>query len=248
MIAFWGYDGFLYSIGYLAGWIVALFVIAEPMKRLGKFTFADALDAKFGSRGIKLAAGTSTLVVSLFYLIPQMVGAGTLVKPLLGLPHWAGVVLVGAVVIMIVVTAGMVSTTWVQFIKGALLVVLCSVLTVMILVRGHWAGGNRSPEQDHVPYSLEIFDEGFRQQHPNEFRRWTAAQATGNLDGPVPELVAATGEWEGKPYLRFRANDDQHPLVIRTGVKQSTGQTYCVLRQTVKRVDNVTSGIGAAQS
>src|SRR4029079_5575019 len=119
MIAFYGYDGFLYSIGYLAGWICALFVIGEPMKRLGKFTFADALDAKFGSRGIKLAAGVSTLVVSLFYLIPQMVGAGTLVKPLLGLPHWAGVVLVGAVVIMIVVTAGMVSTTWVQFIKGA---------------------------------------------------------------------------------------------------------------------------------
>src|SRR5689334_13047263 len=151
MIAFYGYDGFLYSIGYLAGWIVALFVIAEPMKRLGKFTFADALDAKFGSRGIKLAAGVSTLVVSLFYLIPQMVGAGTLVKPLLGLPHWAGVVLVGAVVIMIVVTAGMVSTTWVQFIKGALLVVLCSVLTVMILVRGHWGGGHRSPERGDVP-------------------------------------------------------------------------------------------------
>ena len=59
MIAFYGYDGFLYSIGYLAGWIVALFVVAEPMKRLGKFTFADALDAKFNSRGIKLAAGIS---------------------------------------------------------------------------------------------------------------------------------------------------------------------------------------------
>jgi len=75
MIAFYGYDGFLYSIGFLAGWIVALFVIAEPMKRLGKFTFADALDAKFDSRGVKLAAGVSTLAVSIFYLIPQMVGA-----------------------------------------------------------------------------------------------------------------------------------------------------------------------------
>ena len=78
MIAFYGYDGFLYSIGYLAGWIVALFVVAEPMKRLGKYTFADALDAKFQSKGIKLAAGISTLVVSIFYLIPQMVGAGAL--------------------------------------------------------------------------------------------------------------------------------------------------------------------------
>ena len=78
MIAFYGYDGFLYSIGYLAGWIVALFVIAEPLKRLGKFTFADALDSQFNSRGIKLAAAISTLVVSIFYLIPQMVGAGAL--------------------------------------------------------------------------------------------------------------------------------------------------------------------------
>jgi cation/acetate symporter len=136
MIAFYGYDGFLYSIGYLAGWIVALFVIAEPMKRLGRFTFADALDSKFNSPGIKLAAGISTLVVSVFYLIPQMVGAGVLVQPLLALPHWAGVVLVGTIVILIVVTAGMVSTTWVQFLKGTLLVFFSAILTWMILQKG----------------------------------------------------------------------------------------------------------------
>jgi cation/acetate symporter len=136
MIAFYGYDGFLYSIGYLAGWIVALFVVAEPMKQLGKFTFADALDARFQSSGIRLAAGISTLVVSVFYLIPQMVGAGALVTPLLGFDQWVGVVLVGAVVILIVVTAGMVSTTWVQFLKGGLLVVFSALLTWMILDRG----------------------------------------------------------------------------------------------------------------
>ncbi len=136
MIAAYGYDGFLYSIGFLAGWVVALFVIAEPMKRMGKFTFADALDAKFNSRGIKGAAGVSTLVVSIFYLIPQMVGAGSLIQPLLGLPHWVGVVMVGVVVIMIVVTAGMVSTTWVQFLKGSLLVIFSTVLVVMLLQKG----------------------------------------------------------------------------------------------------------------
>src|SRR5438105_2757940 len=108
MIAFYGYDGFLYSIGYLAGWVVALFVIAEPIKRLGKYTFADALDSKFNSRGIKLAAAVSTLLVSLFYLIPQMVGAGSLVKPLLGIRAEIGVMIVGFTVILIVVTAGMV--------------------------------------------------------------------------------------------------------------------------------------------
>ena len=95
MIAFSGYDGFLYSIGFLAGWIVALFVIAEPIKAMGRFTFADALDSRFNSRGIKLVVAISTLVVSIFYLIPQMVGAGALITPLLGLPHAAGVVLVG---------------------------------------------------------------------------------------------------------------------------------------------------------
>jgi len=136
MIAFYGYDGFLYSIGYLAGWIVALFVVAEPLKRLGRYTFADALDANFNSKGIRVAAGISTLAVSIFYLIPQMVGAGVLVQPLLGLEHWHGVVLVGAVVIMIVVTAGMVSTTWVQFLKGSLLVVFSAILTWLILDRG----------------------------------------------------------------------------------------------------------------
>ncbi|CAN5713011.1 cation acetate symporter [soil metagenome] len=142
MIAFYGYDGFLYSIGFLAGWVVALFVIAEPIKRLGKFTFADALDAKFHSRGIKLAAAISTLIVSIFYLIPQMVGAGALVKPLLGFPHWAGVLIVGVVVTIIVVTAGMVSTTWVQFIKGSLLVAFCAMLTVAILGRGFTVTGD----------------------------------------------------------------------------------------------------------
>jgi cation/acetate symporter len=144
MIAFYGYDGFLYSIGYLAGWVVALFVIAEPLKRLGRYTFADALDNQFRSRAIKLIAAVSTLVVSVFYLIPQMVGAGVLIKPLLGFPHWAGVVIVGAVVILIVATAGMTSTTYVQFLKGSLLLIFTAGLTVMILQRGFTA--DASPE------------------------------------------------------------------------------------------------------
>ena len=136
IIAFYGYDGFLYSIGFLAGWVVALFVVAEPLKRLGKYTFADALNSKFQSRTITLSAGISTLLVSVFYLIPQMVGAGALIKPLLGFEYWQGVVLVGVIVVLIVATAGMVSTTYVQFIKGGLLVLFSGILTVLILNRG----------------------------------------------------------------------------------------------------------------
>ena len=136
MIATVGYDGFLYSIGYLAGWIVALFVVAEPMKRMGKYTFTDALDSKFNSKGIQLTAAISTLVVSIFYLIPQMVGAGVLVTPLLGLPHYVGVIMVGAIVITIVATAGMTSTTYVQFLKGSLLIIFSTVLCICLFIRG----------------------------------------------------------------------------------------------------------------
>ena len=136
MIAFFGYDGFLYSIGYLAGWVVALFVVAEPMKRLGKYTFTDALDAKFNSKGIQLMAAISTLVVSLCYLIPQMVGAGVLVTPLLGLDHMWGVIMVGVIVTVIVATAGMTSTTYVQFLKGGMLIIFSTILCISIFYKG----------------------------------------------------------------------------------------------------------------
>jgi cation/acetate symporter len=136
LIAFFGYDGFLYSIGFLAGWIVALFVIAEPMKRRGTFTFPDALNSSFKHPGIQLAAGLSVLVVSLFYLVPQMVGAGVLVEPLLGIPHHWGVIIVGSVVIFIVAIGGMSSTTWVQFFNGGLLLIFAGILTVAVLTRG----------------------------------------------------------------------------------------------------------------
>lgn len=136
MIAFSGYDGFLYSIGYLAGWVVALFVVAEPMKRLGKYTFTDALDSKFNSKSIQLMAAISTLVVSICYLIPQMVGAGALVKPLLGLPREWGVIMVGTIVIFIVSTAGMKSTTYVQFIKGGLLILFSCILVFSVCQKG----------------------------------------------------------------------------------------------------------------
>ena len=193
MIAVSGYDGFLYSIGFLAGWIVALFVVAEPMKRLGKFTFADALDAKFNSKGIKLAAGISTLVVSVFYLIPQMVGAGALVEPLLGLPHWAGVVMVGSVVIMIVVTAGMVSTTWVQFLKGSLLVFFSAILTWMILERGF----STKPQGENQKTFRTIGPIAADSTSPDSEEYATLIAQTGGT------VIPATGSWIGSDFVQF---------------------------------------------
>lgn len=210
MIAFYGYDGFLYSIGYLAGWIVALLVIAEPLRRMGKFTFADALDSQFQSRGIKLAVAISTLVVSVFYLIPQMVGAGVLIQPLLGLAHYWGVLLVGAVVILIVTTAGMVSTTYVQFLKGSLLVIFTLILTVMILNRG------LTTEQAPDSNSYQFETKG---PFPSkDFENLTAKDL-----GFKGEIVAESGKWKGEPYVRI--NDGKMTTVwykAKTGKAQIT--------------------------
>jgi len=188
MIAFYGYDGFLYSIGYLAGWVVALFVVAEPLKRMGRFTFADALDGRFNSRGIKLAAAISTLVISVFYLIPQMVGAGALMRPLLGFSHVAGVITVGVTVVLIVVTAGMVSTTYVQFIKGGLLVFFCALLTVMILKRGLAVDPGQSGGRNYLP------------------RR---ATLVANLPPQGMTPLEPGKAWAGKPYIRARDAADR---------------------------------------
>ena len=196
MIAFYGYDGFLYSIGYLAGWVVALFVIAEPLKRMGKYTFADALDSQFNSRGIKLSAAISTLVVSIFYLIPQMVGAGALVKPLLGFPHYVGVILVGTIVTLIVVTAGMVSTTYVQFLKGSLLVIFSTVLAVMILNRG-------LSLPDTSQAARRTSAAGFARPTLDAIESGAEVQTSSGPQTPLPTL----GGWIGRPY--FRLKDDQ---------------------------------------
>ncbi len=223
MIAFFGYDGFLYSIGYLAGWIVALFVIAEPMKRLGKYTFADVLDANFHSRGIRLAAGISTLVVSIVYLIPQMVGAGALVQPLLNLPHWFGVVLVGTIVIGIVVSAGMVSTTWVQFLKGSLLVLFSAWLTGLILYRGlEVRSGGRDGHE-------------FRNLGPFTAEQLQSGSLTG-AGGQLCEVVPASGDWVNAPFVRLR-HGSTGPITAWLRDEQSDGRVLLRECQTIATVD-----------
>ncbi len=224
MIAFYGYDGFLYSIGFLGGWIVALLIVAEPLKRLGRYTFADALDNKFNSRAIKLTAAISTLVVSIFYLIPQMVGAGALVQPLLGFPHAVGVIVVGLLVTMIVVTAGMVSTTWVQFIKGTLLVLLCAIISVMILFRGV-----TTKPTDAAGKELRILQRGVQE-----------AEVTGKLGVTV---LPEDGTWVGKPYLRVQ-NTAGVVSVWRKDVNGllSEAQTLTVLKDGKKLANGLPRG------
>lgn len=221
MIAFYGYDGFLYSIGYLAGWIVALFVIAEPLKRLGKYTFADALDSKFQSPGIKLAVAISTLAVSIFYLIPQMVGAGVLIQPLLELPHWAGVLLVGTVVILIVTTAGMVSTTYVQFLKGSLLVIFSLILTVMILNRGLTTEPMSGEKTTYQVTAL------------GPFSKQKLETMSGDELVEASTILPPTGAWKGKPFVRTKDNQNGIISVWRVAPSTDADQVQLYSTQTI---------------
>jgi len=136
-IAINGYDGFLYSIGFLVAWLVALLLVAELMRNTGKFTMADVLSFRLSQRPVRVAAATTTLVVCFFYLLAQMAGAGGLVSLLLGINDRVGqsvvVAVVGAIMIIYVLIGGMKGTTWVQIIKAALLISGAAVMTVWVL-------------------------------------------------------------------------------------------------------------------
>ncbi len=116
-----GYDGMIYAVGFLVGFPMILFLIAEPLRNLGRFTFADVAAYRLSEVPVRLVAGVNTLVIVLFYLIAQMVGAGKLIELLFGLPYIAAVVLVGVLMMAYVVFGGMRATTWVQIIKAVLL-------------------------------------------------------------------------------------------------------------------------------
>jgi cation/acetate symporter len=138
-IALNGYDGFLYSIGFLVAWLVALLLVAELMRNTGKFTMGDVLAFRMRQRPVRAAAATSTLAVSFFYLLAQMAGAGILVSLLLGISSDAGqavvIAVVGVIMIIYVLVGGMKGTTWVQIIKATLLIAGAAVMTVWVLGR-----------------------------------------------------------------------------------------------------------------
>ncbi|MFE7509406.1 cation acetate symporter [Promicromonospora sp. NPDC057488] len=138
-IAVNGYDGFLYSIGFLVAWLVALLLVAELLRNTGKFTMADVLSFRLKQRPIRLAAALSTLAVVFFYLLAQMAGAGGLVALLLGITDKGGqglvIAVVGALMILYVLVGGMKGTTWVQIIKATLLILGAGAMTIWVLAR-----------------------------------------------------------------------------------------------------------------
>ncbi|EPH46933.1 cation acetate symporter [Streptomyces aurantiacus] len=138
-IALFGYDGFLYSIGFLVAWLVALLLVAEPLRNSGRYTMGDVLAYRMRQRPVRTAAGTSTIVVSIFYLLAQMAGAGVLVSLLLGITTDTGkiliVALVGVLMIVYVTIGGMKGTTWVQMVKAVLLITGTVLITFLILLK-----------------------------------------------------------------------------------------------------------------
>jgi cation/acetate symporter len=133
MVSLRGYDGLIYSIGFLVGWPIVMFLIAEPLRNLGKFTFADVVAFRLKQKPVRVASSVGSLMTIVFYLIAQMVGAGALINILFGLPYEIAVIIVGLVMISYVLFGGMLATTWVQIIKAVLLLSGATFLVIMTL-------------------------------------------------------------------------------------------------------------------
>ena len=135
LVALSGFDGLIYSIGFLVGWPVVMFLIAEPLRNLGKYTFSDVVAFRLRQSPVRVAAAVGSLAVVAFYLIAQMVGAGNLIRLLFGLDYEIAIVIVGVVMLMYVLFGGMLATTWVQIVKAGLLLAGALMLALMALSR-----------------------------------------------------------------------------------------------------------------
>jgi cation/acetate symporter len=170
MVALKGYDGLIYSIGFLVGWPIITFLMAERLRNLGKFTFADVAAFRFEQKPVRIFAASGTLVVVAFYLIAQMVGAGQLIKLLFGLEYYVAVIIVGGLMMVYVLFGGMTATTWVQIIKACLLLGGATFMSLSVL----W----------HFGFSFEAMFAG-------------AVQIKTDLalkDGKIAEVAAAAGQ------------------------------------------------------
>ncbi len=138
-VALNGYDGFYYSLGWLTAYLVVLFLVAEPLRNLGKFTMADMIGSRFSAKKVRAAAALNTITIVLFYMIAQLVGAGALIKLLLGIDYWISVLIVGVMMTVYVLFGGMTATSWVQIIKAVLLMIGTIVIAFLVLLRTNFS-------------------------------------------------------------------------------------------------------------
>src|SRR5512144_3021547 len=142
MVALKGYDGMIYATGWLVGWPALMFLVAEPLRNLGKFTFADVVAFRLQQRPVRIAAAIGGILTVLFYTIAQMVGSGQLINLMFGIPYEWAEIIVGSVMLAYVLFGGMLATTWVQIIKAVLLLIGVSILTVLVLSKFGWSPAN----------------------------------------------------------------------------------------------------------
>lgn len=138
-VALTGFDGFFYSIGFLVAYLVVLYLVAEPLRNLGKYTFADMIAARFNAKKIRGFAAMNTMAISIFYMIAQLVGAGALIKLLLGLEYTTSVLIVGVLMTVYVIFGGMHATSWVQIIKAILLMGGTFVISIIVFAKFNWS-------------------------------------------------------------------------------------------------------------
>ena len=165
LVSLKGYDGLIYSVGWLVGWPIVMFLISEPLRNLGKYTFSDVVAFRLKQRPIKTAAAIGSLVTVLFYMTAQMVGAGSLIKLMFNLPYASALFLVGALIIMYVLFGGMLATTWVQIIKACLLLAGATFLVLLCMKQYDFSYGKLFAEAQRM-YTSKFLEPGGLISHP----------------------------------------------------------------------------------
>jgi cation/acetate symporter len=206
LVALSGFDGLIYSIGFLVGWPIVMFLIAEPLRNMGRYTFVDVVALRLRQTPIRIAASIGSLAVVSFYLIAQMVGAGNLVRLLFGMPYEVAVIIVGMVMLAYVLFGGMIATTWVQIIKAVLLLGGASILAGLVLARF-----NFNP--------LALFAEASQQYGPSVLS--PGRQVTDPIDAVSLGLALMLGT-AGLPHILMRFYTVADSRTARTSVGYAT--------------------------
>jgi cation/acetate symporter len=204
-----GYDGLIYSVGFLVGWPVVTFLIAEPLRNLGKYTFADVASFRLGQTETRILAACGSLVTVAFYLIAQMVGAGKLIQILFGLDYWVAVVIVGVLMIIYVTFGGMLATTWVQIIKAVLLLSGASFMAFAVL----W----------HFNFSLEALFSTAVQVHPKHLAIMEPGTLVSNPVSAISLGMALIFGTAGLPHILMRFFTVSDAKAARKSVFVATG-------------------------
>jgi cation/acetate symporter len=204
-----GYDGLIYSVGFLVGWPVVTFLIAEPLRNLGKYTFADVASFRLGQTEIRILAACGSLVTVAFYLIAQMVGAGKLIQILFGLDYWMAVVIVGILMIIYVTFGGMLATTWVQIIKAVLLLSGASFMAMAVL----W----------HFGFSLEAMFSKAVEVHPKHLAIMEPGTLVANPISAISLGMALIFGTAGLPHILMRFFTVSDAKAARKSVFVATG-------------------------